>query len=143
MFDIPSAITAGSNLISKILDKVAPDADLETKNKLTLALSEMDTEYKEIIAQINVNLKEAEHPSIFVAGWRPFLGWVGGVGLGYELVFMPIVNGLLLVFGVPAVFPGIDINLLQTVVGGMLGLGIARSWDKSNGVETKSTKGNK
>lgn len=143
MYDIPQAITAGSNLIGKILDKIAPDADLETKNKLTLALSEMDTEYKEIIAQINVNLKEAEHPSLFVAGWRPFLGWVGGVGLGYELIFMPIVNGLLLVFGFPAVFPGIDINLLQTVVGGMLGLGLARSWDKTKGVETKSTKGTK
>jgi hypothetical protein len=137
MFDIPSAIEAGSNLISKILDKVAPDADLAERNRMTLALTEMQNEYNSVLAQVNVNNTEASSSSVFVAGWRPFIGWVGGSGLAYQVVLMPVVNGMLLVFGYPAVFPGIDINLLQTLIGGMLGLGIARSWDKSNGAETK------
>lgn len=81
-----------------------------------------------------------QESSMFVAGWRPFMGWVGGLGLGYELVFKPIVNGILLIFGSTVGFPGIDISLLQTVVGGVLGLGLARSYDKVKGVGTKEVK---
>lgn len=140
MFDIPAAVEAGSNLISKILDKVAPDADLEVKGKITQALTELQKEYEVQLSQLAVNSKEAEHPSVFVAGWRPFIGWIGGLGIGYEILFKPIINGILAIFGFPAYFIGVDITLLQSIVGGMLGLGLARSWDKNNGTDTKKVK---
>jgi len=137
MFDIPSAVEAVSNMISKIVDKVAPDADLEVKGKIEQALQEMHKEYEVQLSQVAVNLEESKSSSVFVAGWRPFLGWVGGFGIGYEILLMPIGNAIAVMFGVPPVFVGVDITLLQSIVGGMLGLGIARSWDKKNSVETK------
>jgi hypothetical protein len=140
MFDIPAAVEAGSNLISKILDKIAPDADLEVRGQITQALQEMQNEYQIQLSQLTVNTEEAKHPSVFVAGWRPFIGWVGGLGIGYEILFKPIINGILAIFGLPPYFVGVDISLLQSIVGGMLGLGIARSWDKSKNVDTKQVK---
>lgn len=140
MFDIPSAVEAVSNMISKIVDKVAPNADLEVKGKIEQALQEMQKEYEVQLSQVTVNLEESKSSSVFVAGWRPFLGWIGGLGIGYEVLLMPIGNAIAAMFGVPPVFIGVDITLLQSIVGGMLGLGIARSWDKKNKVETKKLK---
>jgi len=136
MFGIDDAIAAGANLITKILDKVAPDADEAEKNKLTLALTEMQNEYAATLKQIDVDNTEAANPHWFVAGWRPFIGWVSGLGIGYQVLLSPILNGILGTFGIPAPFPLVDTSLLQTLIGGMLGLGLARSYDKSKGIDT-------
>lgn len=138
MFGIDDAVTAGSNLIKTIVDKIAPDADIEVKGKIEKALKEMQNAHDEELAQLEINKTEAQHPNVFVAGWRPFIGWIGGLGLGYELVFKPVMNGVLMFFGVVSPFAGIDINLLQTMIGGLLGLGLARSYEKTNSVDTKS-----
>jgi hypothetical protein len=137
MFGIGDAIAQGSNLIKTIIDKIAPDADIEVKAKMEQAMFELQREHISQMAQIDVNKTEASHSSTFVAGWRPFIGWVGGFGLGYELVFRPMMNGVLTLFGVVTGFPGLDITLLQTLIGGILGLGLARSYDKSQGTDTK------
>lgn len=129
--------SAGFDLINTALNKFFPDANEELKGKLAQASAEIENQFKLTLSQIEVNKVEAANPSVFVAGWRPFIGWVGGFGLGYELVFKPIVNGILLIFGIPIGFPGIDIGLLETVVGGILGLGLARSWDKAKNTDTK------
>lgn len=136
MFGIDDAISAGANLITKILDKVAPDADEEIKSKLTLALTEMQNEYAMTLKQIDVNIAEANNPHWFVAGWRPFIGWVCGLGIGYQVLISPVLNGILASFGVPSPFPLVDTALLQTLIGGMLGLGVARSYEKGKGVDT-------
>jgi len=136
MFGIDDAIAAGANLVTKILDKVAPDADEEMKAKMTLALTEMQNEYAATLKQIDVDNTEAANPHWFVAGWRPFIGWVSGLGIGYQVLLSPIMNGILGAFGIPAPFPLVDTSLLQTLIGGMLGLGLARSYDKAKGVDT-------
>jgi hypothetical protein len=138
MFGIDDAISAGANLITKILDKVAPDADEDLKNKLTLALTEMQNEYAVTLKQLDVNNTEASNPHWFVAGWRPFIGWVCGLGIGYQVLLSPILNGVLMVVGVPSAFPLVDTSLLQTLIGGMLGLGVARSYEKGKGVQTSN-----
>lgn len=138
VFGIDDAIAAGSALITKILDKVAPDADEAMKDKLTLALQEMQSEYSVTLKQLEVNISEASNPHWFVAGWRPFVGWVCGLGIGYQVLLSPILNGVLGAFGVPAPFPLVDTSLLQTLIGGMLGLGVARSYDKAKGVDTSA-----
>lgn len=136
MFGIDDAIAAGANLITKILDKVAPDADEAEKDKLTLALTEMQNEYATTLKQIDVDNTEATNPHWFVAGWRPFVGWVCGFGIAYQVVFSPLANGFMLMLGFAGLFPPVDTSLLQTLIGGMLGLGLARSYDKSKGVDT-------
>ena len=133
-------ITEGLSLVKTVLDKFFPDADKETQLKFEAASQEIHNEFQLAVEQIKVNQEEAKHPSVFVAGARPFIMWVGGFGLAYDILFKPIFNGFLLVFGFPPVFTGVDVNLLQTLIGGILGLGLARSYDKKNGADTKALK---
>ena len=89
-------------------------------------------------AQIEVNKLEATHASVFVAGWRPFCGWICGSGLAYHFILQP-----LLVFVVTVVkwqvppLPVFDMGTLTTVLLGMLGLGGLRSFEKVKDVQGK------
>jgi hypothetical protein len=136
MFGIDDAIAAGSKLIDDVVTRIWPDATVIEKAKLDQVTAGIQNEFNVILGQLAINQEEAKNPHVFVAGWRPFIGWVGGLGIGYQILFAPIANGLCLMIGIPAPFLGVDIGLLQSVVGGMLGLGIARSVDKSKGVAT-------
>jgi hypothetical protein len=72
------------------------------------------------------NLEEAKHPSVFVAGWRPAVGWVCTVGLAYEFLLQPLAAWISAIAAVPTP-PTLDTQSLITLLGGMLGLGIART----------------
>lgn len=133
-------IDAIAGLVETVVNKVFPDANIEAQSKADSIKAELTQELQTVLGQLEINKVEASHSSPWVAGWRPYLGWVGGTGIAYEVILRPIVNGVLMVFGISPVFPGVDTSLLTSLVGGMLGLGIARSWDKSNGVDTKLIK---
>jgi len=131
MFGIDDAITAGSNLIGKILDKVAPDADEAMKEKMMLALTEMQSEYAVILAQIATNTAEATNTNWFVSGWRPYVGWVCGSALAYSAIIEPFVRFIAsVVFGYMGVFPVIDTTITSQVLMGMLGFGALRTVEK-------------
>lgn len=138
MFGIDDAVAAGSKLIDDVVTRIWPDATEVEKAKIAQVTEQAKQEMASVLGQLEINKVEAAHPSIFVAGWRPFIGWVGGFGVGYQVLLMPIGNGLAAMFGFPPVFAGVDVSLLQSLIGGMLGLGIARSWDKKNGADTKA-----
>ena len=94
------------------------------------------------LAQIGTNTEEAKHGSIFVAGWRPFIGWVGGVSLAYVGLVEPFLRFVASVgFSYSGEFPVIDTMVTFQLVGGMLGLAGMRSYDKKQGSETTSIKG--
>ena len=86
------------DLIKPVKDVVSEViVDKYKKNEINLKLQELvdkaDERYHdELMGQIEVNKEEARHASIFVAGWRPFIGWVGGVGLGYNFVLAPFIK---------------------------------------------------
>jgi len=92
---------------------------------------------------MEVNKAEAGHKSIFVAGWRPFIGWVGGFAMVYQFIGYPMMlwgwsllqaNGI-----VPADLsppPMIDGSNLWPIVTGMLGIGGMRSFDKAKKTQT-------
>ena len=86
------------------------------------------------VLQVELNKVEAGHRSVFVAGWRPFIGWVCGFGFAYHYILQPFLAFTLLALGVdlPAL-PEFDMNALQTVMMGMLGLGTLRTWEKLQG----------
>lgn len=90
--------------------------------------------------QALTNQKEAEHPSVFVSGWRPFLGWVCGVGIGFEFVLRPILTWfndvLSLVLGNPQMPPppGLDVEQLMSLVVAMLGIAGYRTIEKHKGI---------
>jgi len=118
-----AAISALIGPVSAILDKVIPDKDL--REKLSHEIATMAD--RQMSAQIEVNKVEAAHKSLFVAGWRPAIGWICGFALLYSTIISPIL-------GIWFTVPVVDTSLLTTVLMGMLGLGAMRTFEKTKGV---------
>lgn len=110
-----------------------------------IALRKLDIEFQEFclansikvdLAQIDVNKEEAKSLNWFVAGWRPFVGWVCGAGLAYVAIVEPLARFLAQVmFGYSGEFPAIDTTLTMQVLIGILGLGALRSTEKIKDAE--------
>lgn len=126
-----------------VIDKFIPDANERQKAKLELAKladAEASREHDEMMAQIGVNRQEAAHSSMFVAGWRPFIGWTGGIGLAYSFVVEPVMSWVARVgFTYKGDFPVIDTSSLMVLVTGMLGFGGLRTYEKFKGVAHESS----
>jgi len=120
--------------ISSLLDKVIPDAD--ERNRLAFEISNLAEKQAHEIskAQISVNKTEASSHSMFVAGWRPFCGWVTTLGLACNFLFIPIANFFLTLTESPVTVPPLDLSEMMPVLLGMLGLGGLRTWEKTKGV---------
>lgn len=116
--------------VSRILDKFVADKDLKTKlqHELEMVIHSAN------LAQMEVNKAEAAHKSIFVAGWRPFVGWTCGVALAYHFILAPILQFSLALAGYEQELPKFDFSQLSTILMGLLGLGGLRTWEKMNGV---------
>lgn len=85
------------------------------------------------LAQAEINKTEAASGSIFVAGWRPFIGWVCGMAIAYDFLLRPII-GTIIGWGWPGTAPPVLVGeALWPLVTGMLGLGVMRSYDKAVG----------
>jgi len=119
------------NVVAGIIDKVADKIDEFTLDKTEKAqlIQEINK------AQIEVNKVEANSNSLFVSGWRPFVGWVCGIALLYHFILTPcILFGVaLLGIDIPPL-PAFDMSSLLTVLMGMLGLGGLRTFEKTKGV---------
>ncbi len=116
--------------VSKILDKFVVDKDLKLKLQ-----HELNQElHKANIAQPEVNKVEAAHRNVFVAGWRPFTGWVCASALAYHFIIEPIVVFGLALYNIQLTLPQFDMGSLLTVLMGMLGLGGLRTFEKSKGL---------
>lgn len=113
---------------TKLLDKFIPDQD--TKIKLAHELATMAEKHAQEIAkgQIEINKQEAAHRSIFIAGWRPFIGWTCGTALAWHFVVYPF---LAVWFDLKMI--EFDMSSLMTVLMGMLGLGGMRTFEKVKG----------
>lgn len=128
-------LTAALPLIGKAVDHFFPDATEEERIKLEA----MKTAIALDIAQQEVNKAEAEHSSVFVAGWRPFVGWCAGAGLAYSFIGQPLLSWASLSFGVP-VPPPMDLTQLITVLVTMLGMGSLRTFEGLQGIKRNSIK---
>ena len=104
----------------------------EEKEKLKLQMKEIEAKLKE--KQLDINKVEAGHRSIFVSGWRPFLGWVSGLSIGYVYLFQPLLDMILQMFGVEVDWVVLDLGQLMPLILGMLGLGGLRSFEKAKGL---------
>ena len=80
-----------------------------------------------ISLQTKINEIEAGHRSIFVAGWRPFIGWICGFALAYNFVIRDLFIWVLQPEEIP---PALQMEHLMTVLLGMLGLGGLRTYEK-------------
>ena len=84
--------------------------------------------------QAMTNLQEAEHPSVFVAGWRPAIGWVCAAGLAYQFLIFPFAGHIAYLAGLPSDLPALDGSMLMTMTVSLLGLGGLRTFEKVQGV---------
>lgn len=125
MFGIGDAIAAGL----KVLDKFIPDpgAKALAEKELRDSLQAWDAQ------QTEVNKVEAAHRTLFVAGWRPFIGWVCGGAFAYHFIAQPLLVFGMAVAGLVVSLPAFDMNVLTTVLMGMLGLGGLRTYEKIKG----------
>jgi hypothetical protein len=116
-----------------LIDRFLPDPEKKREAEMELVRMAADGELKQVIAQLEINAREAAHPSVWVAGWRPFFGWAGGVGFIYATMLQPLLSWVAAVKGWPAP-PALNIDLLWVVITGMLGIGGLRTFEKSKGV---------
>ena len=128
-------LTALIGPVSNLLGKFIEDKDM--KNKLAHEVATMAETHAQELAkgQIEINKAEAQHKSIFVAGWRHFIGWTCGVALCWHFVLQPIVMFLSAYIGfqIPEL-PEFDMGSLMTILGGLLGLGGLRTYEKQKGL---------
>ena len=121
--------------VTGLLDKFVEDKDQKNALAHEIATLAEKQAHEAAIAKVEVNKAEAQHRSIFVAGWRPFVGWVCGVALAYHFVLNPIILFSVGVFRVEIPeLPSFDMETLTTVLLGMLGLGGLRSFEKFKGL---------
>lgn len=122
--------------VMSIIDRLIPDRAAAAAAKASLISTEMKGEIDNAAAQIAVNTAEAQNRSTFVAGWRPFIGWVCGFAFAYVYVMQPFLQFILVAFGInfdASKLPVINVGEMMPVLLGMLGLGAMRSFDKTNG----------
>ncbi len=124
-------------LLKKILggsDIVRDIGDAIDKN-ITNDEERMDAHRKWDELQTQVNLEEAKHRSVFIAGWRPFLGWSFSIGISLHVVIMPMVQWVLLVCGIEKIpLPEFPLEIMLELIFGMLGMAGLRTYEKFKGL---------
>lgn len=125
-FGIDDAVAAGLQIINKFVPD--PAARAQAESDLRTSLQAWDK------AQSDVNAVEAASSSVFVSGWRPFIGWTCGLALAYQYVIAPLVMWTTLTVGIHLAAPPKLDDMLWQLVFAMLGMGGLRTYEKVKGV---------
>jgi hypothetical protein len=123
--------------LTEVLDRVIPDQAAAAKAKLEMEARLLEAATAQAAQQTEINKIEAAHQSIFVSGWRPYIGWVCGMAIAWAFLLSPMLSWLLPVMGVVAVVPPLQTEFLLELVFAMLGLGGLRTFEKLKGVAAK------
>ena len=117
--------------VTGLLDKFIEDKD--QKAMLAHKIATMSEEHHQDLmkAQIEVNKVEAASSNLYVAGWRPFIGWTCGLGMFGNFITIPFSNFVLALVGMDIVIPLVPLETMMPVLMGMLGLGAMRSFEKT------------
>lgn len=134
-------LTALLDIGKTALDKFLPDPQAKAKAILDLETlhaagdsERLQAQVQLILAQTDINKVEAASSDRFVAGWRPFIGWVCGAALAYDFIAEPLLRFIAgVLFKYSGAFPTINTDALSTILMGMLGLGAMRTIEKMGG----------
>ena len=138
------AVAAGLFSVgTKLIDRLFPDKSAADAAKLKLVELQMSGELAALAAetglakgQIEVNRTEAASDKLFVAGWRPSVGWICSFSLGYNFILQPFLAWVALYKEIP-VPPTVDTGELMIILGGLLGIGGFRTYEKLKGVSDR------
>lgn len=138
-FGLDDIIGAGLDIINKFI----PDPAAKAQAAYQMAQLQQQEEFKQLDAQIatiqsqtDTNKAEAASQSTFVAGWRPYIGWICGTGLGWNYLGISIVNTISQLLHHPVQISPMDLSEMMPLLMGMLGLGTMRTVEKINGVNS-------
>ena len=151
MIDPISAIGTVSKLAEGIISRVWPDPVKQAEELRKLReieqrgdLAELQAYTDNLSGQLKINMAEANNPSLFVSGWRPFIGWVGGAAMAYQFIVYPFLIWCWALLKVKGVVPEglnpppvLESGALFSIVTARLGIGTMRSHDKKHNVDTK------
>jgi hypothetical protein len=119
-----------SDLVNTAINKIWPDKTEAEKQQLAAAVMVVK-------GQLDINKVEAASPSVFVSGWRPFIGWVCGSACAWNWIGLPIAKVVLTISGHPLNLAPADLSEMLPLLFGLLGLGTLRTIEKINGVAAK------
>lgn len=121
--------------VTGLLDKFIPDADEKAKLAHEIATMAEKQAHEANMGQLEINKMEAQHRSVFIAGWRPFLGWGLSFAMIWHFVLVPMISFGFAYGGLETPeLPAFDMDSLMTVLMGMLGLGGLRTFEKTKGL---------
>ena len=124
-------------IVNKFVDRI-PNGNERARAKEALEKELVDAANSVMLAQTEINKAEAAHKSIFVAGWRPFIGWVCGVGIAWSMVVQPVAQWAMIAWGDGTELPTIDTSYLMELVTAMLGMSGLRTFEKLRGVSRQT-----
>ena len=139
----PLVISGLFSAAQSLIERFFPDPEKKAAAQLELLKMQQNGDLAQLAAetdlaklQVQVNLEEAKSANWFVAGWRPFIGWICGCGLAYVSILEPVARFAAQVwFHYTGSFPVIDTTITMQVLLGMLGLAAARTVEKVRNVE--------
>ena len=121
--------------VSGILDKFVEDKDQKAALAHEIATMSDNHAQQALLAQLEINKAEAASGSLFKGGWRPAVGWVCALAFAYHYLLQPLLVFILTASGVDLPeLPSFDMSTLLTVLGGLLGIGGLRSYEKTKGL---------
>lgn len=127
-------MSAIAGLADTLINKIWPDPAARASAEAQLIKAQMDAALAQAQQQIDINKIEAGSSNVFVAGWRPGIGWACGAAFALHFVVLPIMNWIVGLFGHAPILIPFDMDTLTTVLMGMLGLGGLRTFEKMRGV---------
>jgi hypothetical protein len=125
---IQSIVASLTGPITGLISEFITDKDKQAELSYKIATMAATQAHEQTVAQLAINKVEAAHKNIFVAGWRPFIGWTCGLALFNNFLIVPY----MVAFSITV--PSLNMGEMMPILGGILGLGGLRSWEKSKGV---------
>jgi len=126
------------SVFKDIREAITGEAITDPNKKAEVELKLHQLEQAANMGQIGVNLEEAKNANIFVSGWRPFIGWVGGIALAYSFIIQPSIIWYAEIHHIKDLTaPSLQTGVLMNLVLAMLGFGGLRTFEKYKGIHKK------
>jgi len=118
-----------------VIERFIPDPKAKAEAIQKLADMQQSGDLAVMAQQSNINAIEAASTNLFIAGWRPAVGWVCAAGLAVILVIGPLIAWGSALAGRPIAQPAMPVELTMTLVTSMLGMAGMRTYEKLKGAE--------
>lgn len=130
---ILAALPIIGELVTKLVDRI-PDPAARERARMEAEATLLAASIEEMKGQVAINTEEAKHASIFVAGWRPAIGWSCAIAFAFLYVVGPIAVWVASFYGVKIDLPQFNSADLMSLTFGMLGIAGFRTFEKVKGV---------